>query len=281
MDVGFYISLSWFLYSLSIIFLVLVYKKEIISIYQGFNIKEVADISHLRDDSIYRKNAILLSATISFIGWFILGFPLFVMGPFFFVLAYFLTGFLKVRARNFFLDAFDKELVDGLQSLSSSLKAGLTIQGAFEVAAKSTGPIFSQQSDRIIDDIRLGVHIDEALERVRVDIPTDNCNMAFGALIIGRQIGGPLPLILDRISHTLRERNRVEGRLRTLTAQGKGQASLICSLPAVIGIGTYLLTPERMDLMLHKVGGQLMLAAAIFLEFTGIFITLKMLKLEI
>ena len=276
-----FVYASWFLMSFSAAFFYLIYRKEVNHFFSQFKKTKILNARQLQDTSRFKRSAVLYSLLISFGLRFALDMDLFLVIIVFIVLLFILPPYLTKRARNKLLDEFDKALVDGLLSLSSSLKAGLTIQGGFEVATKSTAPIFAEQAERVLTDYRLGVHIDESLERVRSRLPTDNCNMAFGALIIGRQIGGPLPLILARISATIRERDRVEGRLNALTAQGKGQAKLIFSLPILIGLGTAFFTPSRWELMTTNIFGQILLYGCALLWVIGLFVTLQMLKLEI
>ena len=281
MLIDFFSSISWFLITFSIAFFYLLFKNQINNYLLNFKKTKNLSARQLQDTSIFRKKALLYALLITFGLYYFLDMSIFLCTIIFSVLLLIIPAYLIKKSKEKLFKAFDKALVDGLLSLSSSLKAGLTIQGGLEVATKSTEPIFAEQAERVLRDYQLGVRIDEALERVRLRIPTDNCNMAFGALIIGRQIGGPLPLILSRISDTIRERDRVEGRLNALTAQGKGQAKLIFSLPILIGLWTAYAFPERWTLMTTNIVGEILLYICVILWVIGLFVTIKMLKLDI
>jgi tight adherence protein B len=273
----FYVYLSWFCITLPLAAFYLIFREDIKELSLQLKTQKQLKARQLQDTAVFKRQALFLSLLIVIALKLALDINLILAAVIFVVLIFVLPPILVKRARDKLHDEFDKALVDALLSLSSSLKAGLTIQGAFEVAMKSTAPIFAEQAERVVTDSRLGVHIVEWLGRVRSRLPTDNCNMAFGALIIGRQIGGPIPLILARIASTIRERERVEGRLRTLTAQGKGQAKLIFSLPIIIGLGTAIFTPSRWEVMQGTLVGQVFLIVCTILWVIGLFVTMQML----
>ena len=276
-----YIWLSWFLYAGCVLILVLIFRSALSRyLIQLFRPSEQSwDV--LEDRSQHKRQGFLLSLILAGLCLIILKLPLIQTLLIFLGFNAIIPKILTYKAKRAMLDTFDDSLVDGLTSLSSSLRAGLTIQSALQVATKSTAPAFSYQVEKVLLDYKLGIHIDEALNKVRQRVPTQSCNMAFGALIIGKQLGGPLPDILSRIASAIRERQRVEGRLRALTAQGRGQGALICSLPVLVGAGTAWLTPRRMELMMDTLPGQAMIVVMIICEILGIFLAWKVLQLDI
>jgi len=192
------------------------------------------------------------------------------------------TPFVVVRRRRVkFVEAFDRSLVTSLQTVSSSLKAGLTLQDSLTVAADNCEPVFAEEVGRALKEYRFGVPIEEALDRIRKRVRTSNCNIAFGAMIISSQLGGRLPVMLQKIIGTIRERQRVEGKLASLTAQGRAQAVLLCSAPPVLGFGMYFYDPAMMSLLTDQFIGQIFLVIAILLEVIGIVVTMRVMKLEV
>lgn len=192
-----------------------------------------------------------------------------------------LPGILERRARNAFHASFDEALPDALLGVSSSLRAGLTIQKSLEVATQSTAEVFAGEAARCLKEYALGTPIDLALDNVRARVTTPASNMAFGAMIIGRQLGGPLPDILRRIAETVRERLRVEGRLRALTAQGRAQGAILCSAPVGVGAGMAILSPEKFALMTDTGPGQVLLAVATIMWLLGMIVTWKVMQLDV
>ena len=188
---------------------------------------------------------------------------------------------LARQKRRRYREAFDKTLVESLMTVASSLRAGLTLKDALGVAADNCPAPFSTETRRMLREYNLGLSLDEALDNLRTRIGTVDTKIAFGAIMIGAKLGGRLPEILTKIVHTIRERERVEGRLKALTAQGRSQAFLLCAAPPVLGVGLYFYDPIKMGLLTGTTVGQVMLAAAVVLEVIGIAVTLKIMKLDV
>ncbi|MCX6124817.1 MAG: type II secretion system F family protein [Proteobacteria bacterium] len=188
-----------------------------------------------------------------------------------------------IRRRRFalFQKTFDASLVESLTTVSSSLRAGLTLKDSLVVAVQNCPPIFSREISRVLKDYRFGISIDGALDGVRKRVQTQNTNIAFGALIIGTQLGGKVPDVLNRIVTTIREVDRVEGRLKALTAQGKAQGVLLCSMPILIAIGLYIMDREKIEFMMTSPLGKILIGIAVFLEIVGILVTAKVMRLDV
>jgi tight adherence protein B len=189
--------------------------------------------------------------------------------------------FIHKRNRTKYVERFDGALAESLQTVGASLKAGLTLKDSLTVAADNCAPAFSNEVTAALKEYHFGVPIEEALNNVRKRVGTSNCNIAFGAMIISSQLGGNLPEMLRKIVSTIRERQRVEGKLKALTAQGRAQAFLLCSAPPVLGVGMYLYDPSKMGLLTNYWVGQILLCLAIVLEIVGIFATMRVMKLEV
>lgn len=202
------------------------------------------------------------------------------LGGFFLILIV-LPGFLITYRNKKYREAFDKVLAESLMTVSSSLKAGLTLHDSLLVAAGNCPQPFAREVTRCLREYKFGASIEEGMENLRSRIGTTDTKISFGALIIGSQLGGKLPQILQKIIKTIRERERVEGRLKSLTAQGRSQAALLCAAPPVLGVGLFFYDPGKMSLMTDTVLGQILLGLAIALELIGIVVTLKVMKLEI
>jgi len=197
------------------------------------------------------------------------------------IAGYFVPKMIEKRKRQQYIDSFDHALVESLTGIASSLKAGLTISGSLEVSLSNSPPVFSQQVALALKEHRFGKPLEEALDGIRKRIGSPHTNIAFGAMIIGNQIGGNLPDILKKIVETIRERERVSGKLDALTAQGRTQSILLCSAPPAIGIMMYLWDPEKIALFTTTFAGQVLLSLAVALELIGIFATKKIMELDI
>ena len=190
-------------------------------------------------------------------------------------------GLILSRRRRQFVAAFEASLVESLTTISSSLRAGLTLKDSMVVAANNCPPAFAKEASFAMKQYRFGMPIDEALDGIRKRLGTSNANIAFGAMIVGSRLGGNLPEVLQRIAVTIRERERVEGKLRALTAQGRTQAFILCSAPPAIGVLMYLYEPNKMRLFFDSFTGQVLFCLAVILELVGIAVTRKVMQLDI
>lgn len=184
------------------------------------------------------------------------------------------------RTRNYRKE-FDAQLAESLQTISASLRAGLTLKESLRVAAETCGSAFASEVRLALKQYHFGVSLEEALEGIRQRVGTTSCNIAIGSMIISTHLGGRLPEMLQKIAHTIREREKVEGKLRSLTAQGRSQAAILVSAPPLLGIGMHFYDPSKMALLTDSWSGQLLLSTAIILELVGIFATLRVMRLEV
>lgn len=178
-------------------------------------------------------------------------------------------------------DSFDQGLPEALSIISSSMRAGLTLRDSLTVAASTAKREFAVEAEMALKENRLGVPMEECLDNVRHRVNTPGAHIALGAMIVASRVGGRLPEVLMRIAGTIRERERVAGKLKALTAQGRTQAILVCSAPPVIGIGMYLYDPAKTSILTDTIVGQVLLVVAVVLEVIGIVVTRQIMKLDI
>ena len=190
-------------------------------------------------------------------------------------------GWLTRRRLKIFRKSFDHCLPELMDTIASSLKAGLTLKDALRVSSENSIPQVQFEISKVLRQYRLGLPLEEALDSLRQRIGTPSAIISFGALMIGHQLGGAVPEILKKIVATIRERERVEGRLEALTAQGKAQAFILCGAPILIFIGLYLFEPSKTAMLIHTDKGQMLMALAVILELIGIYATSRILRLEV
>ncbi|OGV47935.1 MAG: hypothetical protein A2017_10975 [Lentisphaerae bacterium GWF2_44_16] len=176
---------------------------------------------------------------------------------------------------------FNEQLEDALSSMSSALKAGFSINQAIEVVAAENRKPISIEFRLLVQEIRLGVPLDEALQKMVDRLESQDFELVATAIITARQTGGELTLILERLASVIRERMRISGRLRALTAQGKLQAYLIGAMPFLLMFAMSYIAPDMMSAFLHSILGVLVIIGAILLVAAGFFIIRKITTIDI
>jgi|YNPNPStandDraft_1061719.scaffolds.fasta_scaffold27456_3 tight adherence protein B len=144
------------------------------------------------------------------------------------------------------LKDFNEQLADILNLWVNSLRAGYSVPQAMEAVAKEAPPPASDEFKRVVAEISIGVPLDIALNNMLSRIGSEDLDLVFTAVNIQREVGGNLAEILETISETIRERVRIKGEIRVLTASGRATGTLIGFLPIGLAILLYLISPTYM-----------------------------------
>lgn len=144
------------------------------------------------------------------------------------------------------LRAFDNQLSDTLNLLVNALRSGYSQLQGMEAVATELPPPVSVEFERVVQEVRLGLTLGQALENMLRRVPSEDLDLVVTAVNIQREVGGNLAEILDIISFTIRERVRIKGEIRTLTAQGRISGWIITFLPAALALILTMINPEYM-----------------------------------
>ena len=142
------------------------------------------------------------------------------------------------------LRAFENQLGDTLNLWVNSLRSGYSVLQGMEAIATELPPPMSREFERVVQEVRLGLSLEQALSNLLRRMPSEDLDLVITAVNIQREVGGNLAEILDIISSTIRERVRIKGEIRTLTAQGRLSGWIISLLPIFLGIILYSINPE-------------------------------------
>jgi tight adherence protein B len=138
---------------------------------------------------------------------------------------------------------FDGQLSDTLNLWVNALRSGYSVLQAMEAIATELPPPVSVEFERVIQEVRLGLSVGQALDNMYHRVPSEDLDLVITAVNIQREVGGNLAEVLDSISFTIRERVRIKGEIRTLTAQGRISGYIISLLPVGLGFILYLINP--------------------------------------
>ncbi|MFK7804274.1 MAG: type II secretion system F family protein [Anaerolineae bacterium] len=187
--------------------------------------------------SEYLLLIVLLALFVGGLAWYFFGQSL-TMGAIGLVVGSLIPGIYSRYAATKRIRTFDDQLADTLNLWVNALKSGFSVLQAMEAISTEMPPPVSQEFERIIQEIRLGLDTEAALDNVLRRVPSEDFDLVVTAVKVQREVGGNLSEILDTISHTIRERVRIKGEIRTLTAQGRISGWIITMLP--IGLGLFL-----------------------------------------
>ena len=137
-----------------------------------------------------------------------------------------------------------RQLVDALVGIASAFRAGMTLYQAMEEVARTANVPLSQEFALTVREVRMGTSQEDALENLAARVESEDLALVVSAINTAKTVGGDMAEMLDRLSDTIRERFRMEGRIRSLTAQGKLQGYVIGSMPLVVWIAFDAIRPD-------------------------------------
>lgn len=176
---------------------------------------------------------------------------------------------------------FVVQLVDALDNMSNSMKAGFSLPQAFEQIVKEMGPPISQEFMIMTREMRLGLPMDEALKNMLKRMPGEDLDLVVTAISISRELGGNLTEVFENISMTIRERWRIEGKIRALTSQGKMQGLVVALIPAGMALVLNVINPEFIKPMFTTWLGWCLIALIVVMELIGYFVIRKIVTIEV
>jgi len=137
---------------------------------------------------------------------------------------------------------FDEQFADALMLMANSLRGGFSLLQAFETTARESMPPISDEFERIVNEIQMGLEVDEALWNFARRIPTQDVEIFVTAVLIQREVGGNLAEVLDTIARMISERQRVQMEVRALSAQGRFSGMFLSFLPLGAATGLQVIS---------------------------------------
>src|SRR4051812_968374 len=204
-----------------------------------------------------------------------------------------LMGFLLprlflARRKSGRLGAFNKQLPDTITLIANALRAGSSFLQAIEMVVRESRPPISTEFSRVIREVNLGLPFEQALENMVRRVKSEDLELMATAISIQHQVGGNLAEILDSIAYTIRERVRIKGEIRTLTAQQRLSGYVVAGLPIGLAAFLFVAAPGFMEPMfanppgiLGLPAGMIILAIGGFMMFIGFLIIRRVVDIEV
>lgn len=196
-------------------------------------------------------------------------------------MGFFATGFWLKRRKASRLHKMESQLIEMLQMLSSGLRAGFGLLQAMEAAAEQTPVPLQTEIRRTLRDTAMGASVEQALTSLNERVGSPDFDIVITAILIQRAVGGNLAEILDNVAHTMRERERIRGEIRTLTSQQRMTGFVIGGIPIGLLIIFSMISPDFTSLLFTDPLGRMMLMAAAVSEVIGFAVIQKIVNIEI
>jgi tight adherence protein B len=204
-----------------------------------------------------------------------------VVGALFAILGWMLPRVWLARRRAARVKAFNDQLADTVALMSNSLRSGMSLGQSMEMISREAEPPVSEEFHRVVREIGLGVGPQDALLHLVDRVATEDLDLVVTAILVQFETGGNLSRILDSISGTIRERIKLQGEVRTMSAQGRMSGYILSGMPVGIGGILMLVAPGYMG-KLFSPGPWLVLPfIAVVGIGIGMFVMRKLVAIEV
>ncbi|MDP9055374.1 MAG: type II secretion system F family protein [Acidobacteriota bacterium] len=185
----------------------------------------------------------------------------------------------KKRSKR--IDALETQLPDALDFLARSMRAGHAFSISLEMVGEEVHEPLGPEFRALFNEQNLGASLERAFANFSKRVPIPDVRFFCSAVILQRQTGGNLSEILNRLSHIIRERFRLKGQVKAVSAHGRLTATILTLLPIATLGGLMLTSPEYLQGMFDNPLGKKIVAAGVIAQILGNFFIRKIIKIKV
>jgi len=160
------------------------------------------------------------------------------------IIGLFIPRFYVKRQQTARLNKFNDQLSDMLSLMVNGLRAGYSTMQALEAVSRELPTPISDEFRRVVQEMQIGIPMEKALDNLLRRIPSEDLDFVITAINVQREVGGNLSEILDTISFTIRERVRIKGEIRVMTATVRTSATVLSLIPVFLAAALWFVSPE-------------------------------------
>lgn len=185
------------------------------------------------------------------------------------------------RARERRLVRFEQQLPDALDMMGRAMRAGHAFPTALKLVGDEIAAPLGEEFKAAFDEVNFGIAMGDALNNLAQRVPSMDLQYFVVAVLIQRETGGNLTELLSSISSIIRDRHRLLGQVRVLSAEGRMSAWVLCLLPFGAGAMMYAANPETMSVLATDPGGRKLVGIAAVMMATGVLAIRKIVRLRV
>jgi tight adherence protein B len=220
---------------------------------------KITDVEYI----LIRALAVVLSFLL---GWLLLGNVL--AGIFLGAVAFLVLPILLDRAIAHRQKLFAQQLLDMLTLIKGSVQAGYGLMQALDLAVQEVPPPASEEFGRVLYEVRLGLSLEDALFNLAERMENDDLQIVVTAIIINDKVGGNLTTVLESTVNTIRDRQQLQGEIRSLTSYARYVGNFLSMLPFLLGIVIFVINRSYFD----TVGTSFLTQILFFVALMGIIL---------
>jgi tight adherence protein B len=187
-----------------------------------------------------------------------------------------ILSFLKKRRQK----KFTGEFANAIDVIVRSVRSGLPTNEALKIVAKEIAEPVAGEFQKLVEGLKVGVTLEQGLKRMFESMPTAEVSFFAIVMTIQQKSGGNLSEALSNLSAVLRDRKRLQGKIKAMSSEAKASAMIIGSLPPIVMLLVYLTTPGYIMALFTEKLGNLMLAGCVVWMSCGIAVMKKMISFK-
>lgn len=184
------------------------------------------------------------------------------------------------RARDGRMARFERQLPEALDMMSRAMRAGHAFPTALKLVADEVAAPLGEEFKTAFDEVNFGVSMADALNNLAQRVPSMDLQYFVVAVLIQRESGGNLTELLTSISGIIRDRQKLAGQVRVLSAEGRISAWVLCLLPFGAGFMMYAVNPETMGVLVNDPVGRQLTGAALGMMAFGVLAIRKIVRIR-
>lgn len=179
------------------------------------------------------------------------------------------------------LKRFEALFPDTLEFIGRSMRAGHAFSVSLEMIHREFQEPVASEFRRTFEEHNLGLPIEVALQKLGQRVPSLDVHFFVSAVLLQKRTGGNLAEILDKLAYVIRERFKLRGRIRAVSAHGKMTATALSAIPVCVAILMFYTNPDYVNFFFTDDVGQIMLGGAVVLQLIGYGIMQKIVNIEV
>jgi len=217
----------------------------------------------------------------AFVAWLIQ--PLIVSAIIGAVIGFFIPRFYVKRQQTVRLNKFNDQLSDMLNLMVNGLRAGYSTMQALEAISRELPAPISDEFHHDVQEMQIGIPMEKALDNLLRRIPSEDLDFVITAINVQREVGGNLSEILDNISFTIRERVRIKGEIRVMTAQVRTSATVLSLIPVFLTLALWFISPEYIASFFDRgpLCGWIAVVTIVGMIVAGYFVMMRIADIEV
>ena len=199
------------------------------------------------------------------------------------IIGFFVPRFYVKRQQAVRLQKFNDQLGDMLNLMVNGLRAGYSTMQALESVSRELPAPICDEFRRVVQEMQIGIPMEKSLDNLLRRIPSEDLDFVITAINVQREVGGNLAEILDNISFTIRERVRVKGEIRVMTAQVRTSGMILSLIPVFLTVALWFVSPEYIGSFFDRgpLCGWSAVGTIVLMIVSGYFVMQKIADIEV